>query len=106
MLYGKVTQLYIYILFHFLFHYGLSQDIEYSFLCYTIGPCCLEENTGKTFSDIKHTTVFLGQSPKAIEIKAKNKQMGPNKTYKLLHSKGNHKQNEKTTYRRGENICK
>ena len=22
-------------------HYGLSQDIEYSFLCYTIGPCCL-----------------------------------------------------------------
>ena len=24
--------------------------------------------------------------------------MGPNQTYKLLHSKGNHKQNEKTTY--------
>ena len=23
------------ILFHFLFHYGLSQDIEYSSLCYT-----------------------------------------------------------------------
>ena len=32
--------------------------------------------------------------------------MGPNQTYKLLHSKGNHKQNEKTTYRMGENICK
>ena len=31
----------------------------------------LEENTGKTFSDINHTNVFLGQSPKAIEIKAK-----------------------------------
>ena len=28
-------------LFHFLFHYGLSQDTEYSFLCYTVGPCCL-----------------------------------------------------------------
>ena len=25
---------------------------------------------------------------------------------KLLHSKGNQKQNEKTTYRLGENICK
>ena len=25
--------------------------------------------------------------------------MGPNQAYKLLHSKGNHKQNEKTTYR-------
>ena len=31
----------------------------------------LEENIGKTLSHINHTTVFLGQSPKAIEIKAK-----------------------------------
>ena len=28
--------------------------------------------------------------------------MGPNQTYKFLHSKGNHKQNEKTTYGLGE----
>ena len=32
--------------------------------------------------------------------------MGPNQTYKLLHSKGNHKQNKKATYRLGGNICK
>ena len=31
----------------------------------------LEDNIGKTFSDGKHTNVFLGQSPKAIEIKTK-----------------------------------
>ena len=31
----------------------------------------LEENIGKTFSDINRTNVFLDQSPKAIEIKAK-----------------------------------
>ena len=31
----------------------------------------LEENIGKTSSDINCTTVFLGQSPKAIEIKVK-----------------------------------
>ena len=31
----------------------------------------LEENIGKTFSDISHTKVFSGQSPKAIERKAK-----------------------------------
>ena len=31
----------------------------------------LEDNRGKTFSDINHTNVFLGQSPKAIKIKAK-----------------------------------
>ena len=31
----------IYILFYNLFHYSLSQDIKYSFLCYTVGHCCL-----------------------------------------------------------------
>ena len=31
----------------------------------------LEENMGKTFSDINHINVFLGQSPKVGEIKAK-----------------------------------
>ena len=38
-----------------------------------------------------------------MEIKTKkNKQMGPNETSKLLHNKGNHKQDEKTTLRMGE----
>ena len=32
---------YMHILFHILFHYSLLQDIEYSSLCYTVGPCCL-----------------------------------------------------------------
>ena len=32
--------------------------------------------------------------------------MGPNQTYKLLHNKGNHKENKKPTYRMGENIHK
>ena len=31
----------------------------------------LEENIGKTFSDVNSTIIFLGQSLKAIEIKAK-----------------------------------
>ena len=31
----------------------------------------LEENIGKTFSDINPTNIILGQSPKIIEIKAK-----------------------------------
>ena len=43
----------------------------------------LEENTGKTFSDINLTNVFSGQSPKATEIKAKIKPMGPNQTDKI-----------------------
>ena len=32
--------------------------------------------------------------------------MRPNQTYTFLHSKGDHKQNEKTPYRMGKNICK
>ena len=58
----------------------------------------LEEMIGKIFSDVYHSNIFLGQSHKAIEIKTKNKQMELNQTYKLLYSKGNHKQNEKTSY--------
>ena len=49
----------------------------------------LEENIGKTFSDISCTNVFLDQTPKTTGIKA-NKPMEPNQTDKLLHSKGNH----------------
>ena len=38
--------------------------------------------------------------------KSKNKQMWFNQTDKLLQGKGNYKQNKKTAYRLGENICK
>ena len=51
----------------------------------------LEENIGKTFSDINCSNVFLGQSPKAIEIKEKINKWELIKTYKFLHSKGSYK---------------
>ena len=66
----------------------------------------LEENIHKTFSDINHSNVFLRQSPKAIEIKAKINKWDLIKLISFLHSKGNHKQDQKTTLRMGENICK
>ena len=44
--------------------------------------------------------------PRQLKKKIKNKQMGPHQAYKLLHSKGNHKENENTTYGLGKNICK
>ena len=78
-----------------------STKLEYSFIPYTetnskwlkdlnirhdtVKP--LGENTGKTFFDINRTNVFLGQSPKAIEIKAKNKQMGPNKGKEVINKR-------------------
>ena len=33
-----------------------------------------------------------------VKVCTINNYFGPNQTYKLLHSKGNHKQNEKVTY--------
>ena len=51
----------------------------------------IEENIVKTFFDINCSNVFLSQSPKVIEIKAKNKYRGLKQAYKLLHSRGNHK---------------
>ena len=48
----------------------------------------LEEITGKTVSDINHTNFLV---PQGNRNKKKSKQMGPNQTYKLFHSKGNHK---------------
>ena len=36
-----ILYIYVYIPFHIIFHYSLSQDIEYSSLCYTVGSFCL-----------------------------------------------------------------
>ena len=38
-IYICVIYTYICILFQILFHYDLSQNIEYISLCYTVGPC-------------------------------------------------------------------
>ena len=43
----------IYISKIILFHYGLSQDIQYSSLCYTLGPCCLSVLNCNTFLHLR-----------------------------------------------------
>ena len=64
----------------------------------------LEENTGKTLSDINLMNIFSDQSPRATEKKAKINQW--DLINNILHSKGNQKENKTTTYRMGENSCK
>ena len=66
----------------------------------------MEENIGKTLFDINHSKIFVDPPPKVMKIKTKINKWDLMKLKKLLHSKGNHKQDEKTTLRMGENICK
>ena len=54
----------------------------------------------------QHHEYFLRSVSQSKRNKSKNKPMGPNQTDKLLHSKGNQKENKKTTYRMGENSFK
>ena len=65
----------------------------------------LEENIGRTVSDINHN-IFFAPSPRIMEIKTKINKWDLLKPKSFLHSKGNNKQNKKTAYRLGENICK
>ena len=55
-MHSKVIQLYIYIYtyvtFQILFHYRLLQEIESSFLCYTVGLCLF----------VLYTVVFIGRT--------------------------------------------
>ena len=38
--YVYMIHIYSFSYIYILFHYGLSQDTQYSSLCYTVGPCC------------------------------------------------------------------
>ena len=65
----------------------------------------LEENIGRTLFDINHSKIFFDPPPRVMEIKTKINKWDLNET-KALQSKGNYKQDKKTTLRMGENICK
>ena len=65
----------------------------------------LENNVGKTFSNINHTHDFLGESPKAIEI-TKINQCDLIKLTSFCAIKETIKQRKKTTYRMGESSSK
>ena len=63
----------------------------------------LEENIGKTHSNINHSRIHHDPPPRVMEIKAKINKWDLIKLKKLLHNEGNYKQGEKTAFRMGEN---
>ena len=63
----------------------------------------LEENMQRKRLDIGLGNGFSGYDIKSTRNKSKNKQMGLHQTKKLLYNKRSTQQNEKTTYRLGEN---
>ena len=72
----------------------------------------LGENIGRTFFDIDHSKIFSDPPPRVMEIKTKINKWDLMKlksfstTKETINKKGNHKQDEKTTLRMGENNCK
>ena len=65
----------------------------------------LEENIGRTLLDTYHSKILFDPPPREMEVKTKINKWDLMKL-KNLHSKGNHKQDKKTTLRMGENIYK
>ena len=66
----------------------------------------LEENIGRTLYGINHSKILFDPPPREMKIETKINKWDLMKLKSFLHSKGNHKQDEKTTLRMGENICK
>ena len=66
----------------------------------------LEENIGKTLSDINHSRIFYDPPPRVMEIKAKINKWDLIKLKSFCTMKGNYKQGEKTAFRMGENNSK
>ena len=62
----------------------------------------LEENRGRTLHDINHSKILFDPPPREMEIKTKINKWD----IKAFAQQRNHKQDQKTTLRMGENICK
>ena len=65
----------------------------------------LEENICRTVYDINHSKTLFDPPPREMEIKTKINKWDLMKLKSFCTAK-NHKEDEKTTLRMGENICK
>ena len=66
----------------------------------------LEENIGRTLDAINQSKILYGPPPRVMEIKTKVNKWDLIKLKKLLHSKGNYKQGEKTSLQNARKYSK
>ena len=66
----------------------------------------LEEDTGKTLSNINHSKILYDPSPRVMEIKTKVNKRDLIKLRSFCTAKETNKQGENTTLRMGENNSK
>ena len=66
---------------------------------------CIRDR-GNTLFELGHSNFLQDISMKAKETKAKNELLGLNQDKKLLRRKKKKSSKLKTTYRKGEDICK
>ena len=66
----------------------------------------LEENIGKTLSDINHSRILYDPPPRVMEIKAKINKWNLIKLKSFCHNEGNYEQVKKAAFRMGENNSK
>ena len=62
----------------------------------------LEENIGRTLFDINHSKIFFDPPPRVMKIKTIINKWHLIKLKSFCTAKGNHKQDEKTTFRKGK----
>ena len=93
-------------------HWNLGRSNSWIYMKWIWGGNCCANKTLSLRKEFSYRQNIIWHKSYQCFIKSvsqghrnKNKQMGHRQTYKLLHSKGNHKGNKKTTYRMGENIC-
>ena len=63
----------------------------------------LEENIGRTLSDINHSKILYDSPRRVMGIKAKINKWDLTKLKSFFHNEGNYKQGEKITFKMGEN---
>ena len=66
----------------------------------------LEENKGKTLSDINHSRFLYDPPPRVMEVKANINKWDLIKLKSFCTTKENYQQGEKTAFRMGENNSK